>query len=750
MTVAADILWRPFFEPIEAVAAAGVVLGAIAVFAYVRTMRAHPVIALPLLLMRLALVAVITVLLMGPSVMPESSTAPTRPTLTIAVDNSGSMARDDVNGATRLDFALQQWLNPERLEALARTHDLAFVALGESARSTTVEALSAEARVSNLADSVRQVVNELDEDQDGLTVVVISDGHDTASAPFAAAAELARARGAAVHTVTLGGPDLQQDVALAATPMQEYLLKGESGRIAVRVMQSGAGREQTTVRMKRGEETQTFPVVFNGQSSVTLDIPIREDAVGRYEYQLSVDALPGESEQRNNHQSVFMDVTAERFKVLILEGEPYWDTKYLAQTLRKDDRIELVQFTQITPTRRQKVVTRIEPSEAVFPESLEDLCRYDVIVLGKGVEQLLDVSVLEQLPRYVGEYGGRVVFSRGRAYDASTPAGMRAGRALEVIEPVVWGRGVLRDQRLALENDGVTHPAFAVGESRVGGAARLVGELPALGSLPVVAREKTLTRVLARARPTGVGGGVGRGQAVIVTMPYDRGIVAGVLGEGLWKWSLAADEEAKFTGVFDRFWSNLVRWAAMGGEFAPGQEVTLRLSRQNVQVGDTINIEVVRRLLPGAEDRAPLTVTTPGGNVANPALRSVGGGTMRQRAEFKPDEAGVYVASIAAPNADDGGEPKVVEARFNVYDINREMLHSAADPGAMRFLAEETGGVVLDPFRPGELADLLAREQAARVVPPQPTYIWDRGWVLACLLLWAGAEWLLRKKGGLL
>ena len=74
----------------------------------------------------------------------------------------------------------------------------------------------------------------------------------------------------------------------------------------------------------------------------------------------------------------------------------------------------------------------------------------------------------------------------------------------------------------------------------------------------------------------------------------------------------------------------------------------------------------------------------------------------------------------------------------------------AARPEIMTVLAERSGGAVLDPFQPSTLLDRLERQRAATLVPPTPQPLWDTPWVMVLLLIWAGSEWIIRKKGGLL
>ena len=748
------LLWRPFYSPLYLFAGA-VLLGALAVYAYARTLRGHPILGAATGLMRLLLIVAVAVLLMGPSVLPHVLRRPGRPAVTIMLDTSASMQTRDIENMSRFDFAVSRWLSPDRLAELSRDFDVSLVGFDESPRPMTAAALRragselAVARVSNIADSVNQTLTTLSNSDGGDTLLVLSDGRDTHDEAMTPVAQAAADQAVSVHAVPLGQALMQRDVALAAMPMQEFLFVNEQGQLTVRVLQTNAGQISTTLHLRCGDLHLTRPVDFQGRSDITITLPIEQQEPGLYEYEVSVDAAPGEIESRNNRQGFFMEVIAERMRVLILEGEPHWDTKFLAQSLRKDDRIALTQISQVMPRRPPEVIVSRAGTDAVearVPATLADFASYDVIVLGRGIEQVLSPKVARLLPRYVSQHGGRVVFARGRAYDPTTPNGRRLADALAVLEPVVWGSGVLQDQKLALAPAGRAHPSFSFVHAS-DNPDEALSQLRGLTVIPVVGREKPVAQVLARTR--GGRAAVSSSQPVLLSMPYGRGVVVALLGQGLWKWSLLPAEAAEvtaLTGAFDQFWSNMIRWLALGGDFQPGQNMTLRLSQRSLRIGEWLSIDLASRYQTLGEVEARLTIVDPLGQQHAPALRAAGSVGTRRQAQFQPEQPGLYRVTVESPLLD--GKP--LEARFSVYDIDFERLLSATNRQALRQLAVGSGGLLLNPAEPGKLPDLLRRYRASRSVPPRPRYVWDRAWIMTLILLWGGCEWLIRRKGGLL
>ena len=743
------LIWRPYVSPVL-IALLAVLLIVFAVRAFVRSGRALSPAGVITLLMRVTLIACIAVLLMGPSAMRAGQASTRKPTLRILLDASASMQTPDVEDQTRYDYARLQWLSPDRLTKLRNDYDVRLYTFDKSLRAIDESRLdltaarAATAGVSNIADSVADGLSS--RLTPGSAMLVLSDGRDTFDAPMHPVGEFARAAFTPIYTVPLGGPSMARDLAVIAVPAQPYLFADEPGSITVRVIRSNILQRNTVLHVRQGDQLDTYPLDFKQSDTASLDIPVRHETPGTYDYTIWTDPVPGEADEANNTQPVFIQVTAKRLRVLILEGQPYWDTKFLAHALRKDPRIDLTQITQLTEDRRETIVSDDDgPTDP--PDSLDALAEYDVVILGRGIDHVLDEQTIAQLPAYVADRGGRLVFARGRAYDPLTIDGSHTASVLSALEPVVFGEGTLHNQRLELEPAGLRYPGLAPPEDAnpdplLSDAASL--PMPTLLDAPVIEREKSAARVLARTRPADGPVGSGPGQAAIATMPYGRGMVVAVLGDGLWRWALHPRRNGTGDERFDRFWMDSVRWLALGSDYRPGEDMSLRLSRLGAQVGEPIRIDLFDRSAQhGASPEAE--VESPQGQRTTLPLKPVPGSTTRYQAEYRPAVPGVHHVRILPKGQ--GGQ--TVDARFNAYRIDVERMHTSANPAALRTLAQASGGRCLNPLDPDALDPQLTRQRLAAQTPPTPHYLWDRGWVLTCLLCLAGLEWIVRKAGGL-
>jgi hypothetical protein len=778
------VLWQPAASPLHIVAgAAG--LAALAIFAYARGLARQRAASLALLLMRLVLIAALTLLLMGPSFLPPPSAQGVRPRLAVLLDTSGSMRTPDCQGLPRIEYAARNWLSPERLAKLSETCDVTLMGFDAAPQALSPDSLVrpagqlAPGRSSCIAESVCKVLRDMPPDKGDLSLLLLSDGHESADLSLQPAALLARARSAPIHTVCLGGPTQVRDVLLVALARQEHLLSKEPGQIIAEVRQAGLGDAKTTLHAQCGDRDQTAPVDFAGRASVLVTLPVQQDQPGIYEYRLRVEAVDQEAETSNNAQSVFFDVTDQRIRVLMLEGEPFWETKFLAQSLRKDGRIELTQIAQLSQGSRKTVVTRTDgaaadgtpptgetaPGPAVaasatspagsaavtqpasapapaVPRTADEWARYNVVILGRGMEQVLDHDAAAQLIDFVATRGGQVIFARGQAYDGQTPAGRQMGRDLAVLEPVIWGNGVLYNLPLSLTPQGRSSPMFAMG-----GLDRdaELSRLPGFKVMPAVTREKAGTEVWARAAPPGAL--APESPPAVACMNYGRGRIVAVLGEGLWQWSFLPPEMKSWDGLYDSFWSGLVRWLALGSDFPPGQTVSLKLGRSSVRLGDALSVDVVCKVKPPANFRPGVQVTDPSGAVQELTAMPLPDVEGRFHAELPARQCGVHQVVLSLP-AGAGLTPARQEKKFSVYDVDVERLEVAAHPEEMKRLSEQSGGLALAAGSAAEFPAQLSRQQSLRSVAQQPDFLWDRAMILAVLLLWAGAEWFARRRAG--
>jgi len=735
---------------------AGVLLVALGVAMYRRAAIDSSITRSVLGGLRVATLAALVVILLGPSMEHWISEKNYRRKLIVAMDTSCSFATPDVNGRPRFEAARRVWLDPARINALRDRFDVRFYRYDEQLSATGPGQLWEMGEPTGRQTYIAAAVNRLLETEfDGgepAGILLIGDGHETGTGDPVAVGEVARQRGVPIWTSCFGGQRETRDIAVQTSRGQEVLFTRQTGRITAQLVQTGFGLEEPQVTLLReGKPVQEKRVLFRNRTVSDVGFDVREEVPGLIEYEIRVQPLSGEADASNNSRAVFVQVTNEKIRVLLAEGRPYWDTKFLAQALRSDPQVELTQVVRYGPSRlhairaRSRTGSRDEPvaDEIVpVPRTKTDLLRYDVLIFGKALTEFLPAGQIGLLKDFLNERGGGVVFARGRAYDPDTADGLEAARTLGPLEPVVWGEEYVRELQLELTPAGRLHPSFQFPTTRSPDV--IVRELPGMIGAVRIRQEKAAALVLARSQPDSAAGQPP--MAAIAYQNYGKGKVVSILNEGLWRWAFLPRRHQQLdqAAPFDLFWRRMLRWLVSGGEFLPGQDVALSIARFPENLGEAVRIEVRLKYPPQGETQATLIVIGPDDKPQHVPLDRSAEEQGLLWASFEPQQQGVYRVRLHTP----GMTPHEQETRFCAYDYSPERIQTAADPVAMRDLAETSGGRTIDPARPDELFDFLEESHPTAEAQRRTEFIWDRPWVFLVIVLALGLEWFLRRRMG--
>lgn len=748
-------LWWPL------AAAAAVLLAAYAAAAWSRLPRGRrgPIIGL-----MTAAVVIPLLVLLNPTWLRRVPPPEGKPLLTILVDRSGSMATPDgPEGAARFDAAAQQAAQAartlaDRYEVRVRTFadDWSPAAAGE------LEAGQAGGTSTDLAAAVEQALDEAR--VQGQAVLLLSDGIHNApggGAPLRRAAARARALAAPLYTHTLGGPTEVDDLAVVLNLPQELAFVDQTVPVAVTVRQRGGLAGRTTLTLSRdGQTIEIRRVALRPDETVEEVFDVTQAESGLYRYEIRAEPVRGEVTEVNNTASLLVRVVDEPVRVLLLEGKPYWDTKFLIRTLSDDPSIELTSVVRMTETRLlERVTSRARSREAAEPDGgSEDepvdrwsirkdpeavlagagaLDDYQIVILGRDAEVFLTDEALGNLRRWLADGSVSLVCSRG------APAS-QIGQRLGELMPVRWSAAAEARYRLQLTEAGHALRWLPQSDRR----ADTLASLPTLATASRIETVQPLATVLATTDGE-------QPAPVLAYQPYGSGRVVVVEGAGMWRWAFLPADEQEEGRVYGTFWRSLVRWLVSNVGLLPSQTMALRtdqltfgtdesavatlLVHQDLLAAEPPQVELHR------EDTDPGEGDEPG-DVARFAPVPVGDLVGQFQVRFGPLPEGRYRARVAGAAEDDLS----TVAMFDVRGSLIERLDVRARPDVMKLLAEESGGEVLDSAQPAALAERFElHRRRSRPDRIAQTTAWDRWWLLCgALLLWT-TTWTLRRRSGL-
>ena len=456
----------------------------------------------------------------------------------------------------------------------------------------------------------------------------------------------------------------------------------------------------------------------------------------------------------NDAARIAIAVHEDPLRVLVVDNQPRWESRFIASLLERDRRVQVV--------RRYRSIRLPRGEAELLPDSQEGLDRFDAVVLGDLRPDELQPGDAARLSSFVRRRGGFLVCLAG---ERAMPGMWLLSPLAEVLPvrsaPPATGSG--RDAPETRESPGKT-PAAANGESRlrltIAGESNPITAIlddrrlnqrlwPALPAMARIAREvnaKTAAEVLVETDER---------QPVPVVAILRAGA-----GRVLW---LGSDESFRWRDrvgerVHQSFWLQATRWGLAARLRGSDERLQVALDRAVIDPGEAVELRA-RTVLPGG---AAVT-TTPSvelvrlgdDGVPEPATRRVmqlsalddATGQWRQTLAGLPP--GRWRVRVTCEQQDLRG--LVEERTLLVQDRpGRETVDLRCDLAQLSRIAEAGGGKAVEAADLDALADTIAKS----LVPLERTHrrtisVWDGWWVIALISLLLGSEWLWRRRVGL-
>ncbi|HEV3257078.1 MAG TPA: vWA domain-containing protein [Gemmataceae bacterium] len=685
-----------------------------------------------------------------------------KPLLTILVDATASMATADAGEArTRYQSAVR--LARACATELADRFEVRVATFAGSPRPAELADLDWRQPDGPVTDLAAAVTGSLEENRpQGQVILLFSDGIHNAgggSTRVLDTVRLARALACPVYTRTFGGEAAIKDVAVELRSAREVAYLGQKVPVTALIRQRGLRGARVNVALAYGnKELERRQVLLASADAAEVRFQVARNGTGVYRYEVRAEPVPGEVSLVNNTAIFVLRVVDQPVRILLLEGKPYWDTKFLVRTLAADPSVELDSVVRVGENRfvrrtwsrtrgGQKPPVRRAPAApapvheewkvlaglSAVASDLESLRSYQVVVLGRDAELFLTEPMLTRLRNWMARDGGCLVCCRGQPMN---PVNQRLGQLL----PLRWTP--VRESRFRVsltERGRDLHWLAATGPEAPGEA---LSDLPALATAARAEHPKPLAVVLATARAQ-----AGAPEDPVVTyQPYGAGRAVIIEGAGMWRWAFLPPAQQRHDEVYRSLWHGLLRWLVSSVDLLPGQKLALRSDKITFGTTEAAAATLLLRddLATGPVPRVGLFADGVKQQTITPVPVGDESGTFRVRFGQLPE--GRYEARVAV--ASPGDAP--VSTAFDVRSLFEEQLDLKARPDLMARIAAESGGAILDAATPPEvvkqLQEHLDRGKAQQV---RRVSAWDRWWVLAGVILVFGAGWTTRRSGGL-
>jgi hypothetical protein len=696
------------------------------------------------LALRGATLVALVVLAARPVRVDDEPQEPPRSELCVVVDRSASMSLDE-EGSPRYSQAiafLRDQLVPGARNAELRVRAFLFADDAESVRGPQLQAATPDGKRTNLARGVLTALASASDPP--AAVVVLSDGAITDHTENTRAlSALLRARAPFV-AVGFGSDVMARSLTLLAATAPPSVPPEQPFHVAAQLQATSAEPippfELLLMRDGQLIDRKTVPA-GSGARHWQESFEVTEKAEGLHNF--TVQLLPPNVAGLHCPRvqaATNVRVGKERdLRVLFVQGALTWDYKFIRLALEGDPLIKLAGVTQTTQQSiLHQTIDESDQMAAGFPDSLEELSKYRVVVLSNFRAEQLSASRQELVEKFCAELGGGVLVMGGPDTLDAAWNSVPLGRLLPVrlaVAPLSQGSG--GPFRLDVTREALSHPVFRISDTST--------QEVAWSSVPTFTHAAAIEGAKPGAQVWSVHsmarGPSGQPAVLMAQQRFGAGVSAVIGVQTFWRWRLGRDSNPD---AFDRFWRQLLRYLAEAGR----QEVLVRLPDQDLVPGAMVRV-IVERIADAtarqAAERYAVRVEDPEKRiVTEPAVELAPGG--RASLEFRAANAGMYYVSVLS-----GDQPLAFRA-VEIREGNLEFDRPARDMETLRQWASLTGGVALPVEEcrdAGTLFDAIRKHRDAASTArneAQFTPIGAHWFTLMLLVGLVGGEWALRKR----
>ncbi|MHC4067827.1 MAG: hypothetical protein ACYSUI_25440, partial [Planctomycetota bacterium] len=276
-------------------------------------------------------------------------------------------------------------------------------------------------------------------------IVLASDARNTVPSVMSGAIDLAQAQQVPVLPLRIGSPHPPVDVSVGPVIADEHVFLKDLVAIRAEVAATGlTAPTQLTVRLidqQTQDVIQTEVLELGGeQSSGQTEFRIKPERTGLRAYRVELVPLPAEDRTDDNVERVEFRVLDDKLRVLYVEGYPRFEYRYLKNVLLREETIRSsILLLSADAAFAQEGTDPIRR----FPESPEELRRYDVVLFGDvdPTGDWLSPSQAQLLVEFVGDHGGGFGLIAGQQHAPHRFRGSTLERLVPVrIDPEFLGR----------------------------------------------------------------------------------------------------------------------------------------------------------------------------------------------------------------------------------------------------------------------------------------------------------------------
>ncbi|MEI7813073.1 MAG: vWA domain-containing protein [Ignavibacteria bacterium] len=639
-----------------------------------------------------------------------------KPVNLIFVDNTRSILIEDGTKRKETETEFLKKLSQSRIK-----NNSELYSFGTEVKRVSIDS-SGSFTFNNGSTNFSKIFSGIKADEKNISsVTIVSDGVITDGAnPVYQAEKLS----IPVYTVGTGDTTKKDNLAVSRVLFNEYVYT--RNQTVINAVITNTGFNNKTVLLTLLEDNSQIyqqDVKLSASGINNFNIPYTPKSPGEKKLMLKVSELAGEFTYVDNKKIFYINILNNKFNTLIIAGSPSADLSFIRNTLQMDENLKVQTITQVAPDKFLENVNQnrlIDSSGIIFLIGFPSLQTPDAL-LQRVLKEIRD----RNKPCFL-VISASTDFNRLKAFQAELPFTIgKINTGFTDVQPNV---ATDPDNPLLQNNSNNTLEAW--------------NNLPPVPKPNVELSAKPESNILSKIKINNIP--LNAPLLLSRKMGSKRSIA--ILAKDVWRWKLQTAE--KKLDVFDRFILSGIKWLNMRED---QKQVDIRTVKKIYSPGEPI--EFTARVYDetfNPLDNAEVNV-------------SVKSGSENYLVSMNPLSNGLYEGSLITSKSGDysySGEVKMNEriigkdaGRFNVGDVDMELINPRMDKDFLLLLSRQTGGKFFYGKNYDRLFDVLQElnlQKSKDKITSDEIILWSSEWMLSLIILLFSVEWFLRKRAGML
>jgi len=554
------------------------------------------------------------------------------------------------------------------------------------------------------------------------SIVIISDGVITeGSNPIYTAEKL----NLPVFTIGVGDTSKRNDVEIRNVLYNEFIYAETPTTINTTIVNTGfEGKNISLTLFENDIQLEQKNITLNENGIQNINFNYIPKNGGEKKLTLTTSALEGEFTFANNKKVFYINVLSNKIKVLLLAGSPSPDLSFIKNSLKTDENLTV---NSITVAGQNKFLEKNDRNKLIDSADIFFLIGFPSKETPDEIISKIKQGITDRNKPFLFILSDGIDFNRLKIIQSELPFTIsKPGNDFFEVQPYITAN---EQKNLLLQNNAV-NPLDAL------------NNLPPVFQLNGEFSPKPESEIISKIKINNVP----INKPLILTRKLGSKRSIAVLAKDIWKWKLQT--ATKELDLFDRLINSSVKWL---NSIEDQKQVTIKTSKKIYSLNEPVEFSAQvydAAFNPISDAEVKVNIQLDNNNFQT-LLSPVGSGLYD--GTFQTHSTGDY--SYNGTALLDGKKLGSDEGKFNIGEVDVEMMNPRMDYELLATLANQTGGKFFDSKNYTQVFDLVAginKRSSTEKISVSEINLWSNEWLMAIVIFLLGLKWFFRKRSGML